>query len=108
LPPDDILKSFLLDERRFNEHSVDDLIRSYKATLAFAGLWKRGGTPVGESPDSREQTLKDPLDLALTASFPLLAGNRVEFRVLQKIDPEEAQQLRVLFEVWLEKISQDS
>jgi len=40
----------------------------------------------------------------LTLGFPLLNDNRVELRVFRKIDPAEADQIRTLFEIWLEKI----
>jgi hypothetical protein len=36
--------------------------------------------------------------------FPLLDGNAVEFRIRRKISPEEAEDLRLVFELWLRKI----
>ena len=36
--------------------------------------------------------------------FPLLDGNAVEFRIRRKISAEEAEDLRVMFELWLRKI----
>jgi hypothetical protein len=37
-----------------------------------------------------------------------LNDNRVELRVLRKIDPVEAEKLRKLFEIWLETIVERS
>ena len=38
------------------------------------------------------------------AVFSLLDGNAVELRIRRKISPEEAEDLRVMFELWLRKI----
>jgi hypothetical protein len=98
LPPDKPLGSFLTRELGFNPGAVDDFIRGYKETLAFAGLREEVRPALSPPPSP----LPASGDLGL--SFPLLNGNRVDLRVLRKIDPVEAEQLRKLFEIWLETI----
>jgi hypothetical protein len=85
---------------------VVDVIRGYKTTLDFAKL--RGPEKAPSSPALVPQFLAPPPaplpPSDLTLGFPLLNDNRVELRVLRKIDPAEADQIRTLFEIWLEKI----
>jgi hypothetical protein len=111
LPSDKGLQTHLVLEMGFNENAVVDVIRGYKATLDFAKL--RGPEKAPSSSSAPPPALV-PQFLApapaplppsdLTLGFPLLNDNRVELRVLRKIDPAEADQIRVLFEIWLEKI----
>lgn len=107
LPSDKSLRSFLVLELGFNEGAVDLCLRNYRETLAFAGLV--AGPKVSEPPPpspapERPLPLTAPSDLTLR--FPLLHGNQVELRVLRKIPPREAEQLRRLFDLWLEKITE--
>jgi len=109
LPSDKGLQTHLVLEMGFNENAVVDVIRGYKTTLDFAKL--RGPE---KSPSSSSAPALVPQFLApppaplppsdLTLGFPLLNDNRVELRVLRKIDPAEADQIRTLVEIWLEKI----
>ncbi|HJX28671.1 MAG TPA: hypothetical protein VJ885_12210 [Thermoanaerobaculia bacterium] len=118
LPSDKSLRSFLVLELGFNEGAVDLCLRNYRETLSFAGL---GGGAKKEKEETQPPPLPSPTVSAplmerspfaslfpsdLTLSFPLLHGNRVELRVLRKIPPREAEQLRTLFGLWLEKITE--
>lgn len=109
LPSDKSLRSFLVLELGFNEGAVDLCLRNYRETLAFAGLIggpsPREAEPPSPSP-APERTLPLTTPPDLTLRFPLLHGNQVELRVLRKIPPREAEQLRRLFDLWLEKITE--
>jgi hypothetical protein len=99
LPSDKGLQTHLVLEMGFNENAVGDVIRGYKETLDFAKM--------RESPAPVPAPLPPPdLSLDLSLGFPLLNNNRVDFRVLRKIDPAEADQVRTLFAIWLEKITE--
>lgn len=107
LPSDKSLRSFLVLELGFNEGAVDLCLRNYRETLAFAGLVGRPVPGAAEPPPPsptvhRPESPTAPLDLTLRV--PLLHGNQVELKVLRKIPPREAEQLRRLFDLWLEKI----
>jgi hypothetical protein len=108
LPSDKGLQTHLVLEMGFNENAVVDVIRGYKATLDFAKLRGPEKAPVSPAPALVPQFLAPPPaplpPSDLTLGFPLLNDNRVELRVLRKIDPAEADQIRTLFEIWLEKI----
>jgi hypothetical protein len=111
LPSDKGLQTHLVLEMGFNENAVVDVIRGYKATLDFAKLRGPEKAPSSSSappPALVPQFLAPPPaplpPSDLTLGFPLLNDNRVELRVLRKIDPAEADQIRTLFEIWLEKI----
>lgn len=115
LPSDKNLRSFLVLELGFNEGSVDLCLRNYRETLRFAGL-EAGAKEEAPPPPLPSPAVSAPLPerspspslfpLDLTLSFPLLHGNRIELRVLRKIPPREAEQLRTLFGLWLEKITE--
>lgn len=92
LPPGRSLRSWLVLELRVNERSLDDLLRSYRETLTFAGL-------LGSAPEEPRTTLAVPRELTL--SFPL-----GEFRAVRRIRPEEAEMMRTLFDVWLRQITE--
>ena len=107
LPSDRSLRSFLVLELGFNEGAVDLCLRNYRETLSFAGLVagpKAAEPPLPSPAPERPLPLTTPSDLTLR--FPLLHGNQVELRVLRKIPPREAEQLRRLFDLWLEKITE--
>lgn len=109
LPSDRNLRAWLVLELGFNENAVGDLLRGYKETLAWAGLREeaaeaeRGSAAPVPSPAAARETRPEPAS-ELSLSFPLGGGNRGEFRVQSRISPREAEQLRTLFEFWLEKI----
>jgi hypothetical protein len=113
LPSDKNLRSFLVLELGFNEGAVDLCLRNYRETLSFAKLeagMKREEVappppPPSPSPTAPAPASERPFPDDLTLSFPLLQGNRVELRVLRKIPRREAEQLRTLFGLWLEKIT---
>ena len=92
LPPGRSLRSWLVLELKVNENSVEDLLRSYRETLTFAGL-------LGEAPMETRPATAAPRDL--TFSFPL-----GEFRAVRRIRPEETGMMRTLFEVWLRQITE--
>jgi hypothetical protein len=102
LPSEQGLRTHLVVEMGFNENAVDEVIRGYKETLDFAGL--RKPREPKEAPPAPLPPPAPPPASDLSLRFPLLDDNWGELRVLRKIAPREADQLRTLFEIWLEKI----
>jgi hypothetical protein len=102
LPSDQGLRTHLIVEMGFNENAVDEVIRGYKETLDFAGLRQPREQPKEAPLAAPPPAPLPPSDLSFR--FPLLDDNWGELRVLRKIAPREADQLRTLFEIWLEKI----
>ena len=116
LPSAQTLRLWLILDEGFNENSVDDFLTEYKETLELAKL-RSAETP---KPKAEPASLPhgDLHSLPLPESkparstngeienvvFPLLDGNAVEFRIRRKISPEEAEDLRLMFELWLRKI----
>ncbi len=96
LPSDKSLKSYLLLEMKFNEGSVEELLRSYRETLACAGLLP-DGKEVSFPPALQPAPPAPPDDLTLR--FPL-----GEFRAVRRIRPGEEETLKLLFNVWLQQI----
>jgi hypothetical protein len=92
LPSDKSLRSWLVLELKFNENAVEDLLRSYRETLTYAGLLQ-GAT--GE-PQPMNAAPRD-----LTLSFPL-----GEFKAVRRIRPEETEMMRTLFDLWLRQITE--
>lgn len=81
-------QSWLVLDLKVNERSVEELLRSYRETLRYAGLLQQEGS----APNlSRE----------LTLSFPL-----GEFKAVRRIKAEEAETLRTLFDVWLAQVTE--
>ncbi|HEX6862088.1 MAG TPA: hypothetical protein VF414_04685 [Thermoanaerobaculia bacterium] len=107
--PRELRLKLILDDG-FNENSVDGFIGTYLETLDFAGL--RGGRPEPAPPappplaplKSLPPPQPRPAAEVDPAVFPLLDGNAVEFKIRRKISPEEAEDLRAMFEIWLRKI----
>jgi hypothetical protein len=96
LPSDKSLRSYLVLELKFNENAVEDLLRNYRETLAFAELLPG----VGEShplPEPSRTVMGSRQELTL--SFPL-----GEFRAARRIRLEEEETLKLLFSLWLEQI----
>lgn len=104
LPSDATLRLYLVADEGFNERSVDEFIAELKETLEHAGIETRPA----ERPAARTTREAPPPPQASAevdpVSFPLLDGNAVEFRIRRKISPEEAEDLRTMFELWLKKI----
>lgn len=99
LPSDATLRLYLVADEGFNERSVDEFIAELKETLEHAEIERRMETPKAQAPPPPQASAEvDPV------SFPLLDGNAVEFRIRRKISPEEAEDLRTMFELWLKKI----
>lgn len=108
LPSAQTLRLSLILDEGFNENSVDDFLTEYKETLEFARLRVAEGVAPRPKPDlvpsslppyrTEETTEIDPV------VFPLLHGNAVEFRIRRKVSAEEAEDLRLVFELWLRKI----
>lgn len=98
LPSDKSLRSYLVLELRFNENAVEDLLRSYRETLAFAEL-----LPVALEgpPPSEPSRIVTAARQELTLSFPL-----GEFRANRRIRPEEEETVKLLFSVWLEQVKE--
>lgn len=109
LPEDSSLRLSLVLGEGFNDNTVGELIAEYRETLEFAKLldgpqdeatnqplpFPRLAPPPQAEPSASEV---DPV------SFPLLHDNAVEFRIRQKISPDEVKDLQALFEIWLKKI----
>jgi hypothetical protein len=106
LPPDQALSIYLTRELGFNPGSVDGFLRAYKATLSFAQLQESAGY----GPEIAQAPSEAPVPHLpdFTLRYPLRKDNWVELRVLQKIDPSEAAQIRMLVETWLETITDRS
>jgi hypothetical protein len=104
LPSDKGLQTHLVLEMGFNENAVGDVIRGYKGTLDFAKMREPAIPAPVQPPPVQASAPLPPSDLSL--GFPLLNDNRVDFRVLRKIDPAEADKVRTLFAIWLEKITE--
>lgn len=116
LPSQQTLRLSLILDEGFNENSVEDFLTEYKETLEFAGLLPRGprAEPEAAGGERRErpappappvqpstQRLAGEVDPLV---FPLLDGNAVELRVRRRISPDEVEDLRAVFELWLRKI----
>lgn len=122
LPSPQTLRLSLVMDEGFNENSVDEFIEQYRETLEFAKF--RINTPEPERQQA-EEVLEKPSGIlhrqerlvpsALSSefqspdevaplTFPLLDGNAVEFRIRRRVSPEEAEELRQMFELWLRKI----
>ncbi len=98
LPSDKSLRSYLVLELKFNENAVEDLLRSYRETLAFAELLPG----IRETPSPSEPPrLVVAARQDLTLSFPL-----GEFRANRRIRPEEEETVKLLFNVWLEQVKE--
>jgi hypothetical protein len=120
LPSEENLKWALIDEG-FNENSVKDFLREYRDTIEFAKLGSsdtlppagkdKRETPAGENLmqpafDAAGKQSLSPGGGPEPLTFPLLNGNVVELRVRQRIAPEEVEDLKLMFEIWLRKIVQ--
>jgi len=106
--PQTLRLSLILDEG-FNENSVDDFLTEYRETLEYARLLTGPAREEKETRIERQGTPPPPTQPRLSAEvdpvvFPLLDGNAGEFRIRRKISPEEAEDLRTMFELWLRKI----
>jgi hypothetical protein len=107
LPSAQTLRLSLILDEGFNENSVDDFLTEYRETLEYARLLT---APAREEKETRtERPTPSPPPARITAEvdpvvFPLLDGNAVEFRIRRRISPEEAEDLRLMFELWLRKI----
>lgn len=107
LPSPQTLRLSLILDEGFNENSVDDFLTEYRETLEYARLISGPAREDREAPAAppppppariAEEAAIDPV------VFPLLGGNAVEFRIRRKISAEEAEDLRLVFELWLRKI----
>ena len=109
LPSSQTLRLSLILDEGFNENSVDDFLTEYRETLEYARLLTAPGREEKEVQTERPATPSPPPQPRISAEvdpvvFPLLDGNAVEFRIRRKISPEEAEDLRTMFELWLRKI----
>lgn len=95
LPSDKSLRSWLVLELKVNENSVEDLLRSYRETLMYAGLLQ------GDDPGEPRPTIRVAALRELTLSFPL-----GEFKAVRRIRPDETELLRTLFEAWLYQVTE--
>lgn len=109
LPSPQTLKLSLILDEGFNESSVDHFLTEYRETLEYARLL--AGPAREETAAERAAPPSPPLAREAIPSaaiepvvFPLLDGNAVEFRIRQAISAEEAEDVRVVFELWLRKI----
>jgi len=88
---------------------VDDFLTEYRETLEYARLLTVPAREEKETRTERPAMPPPPPQPRLSAEvdpvvFPLLDGNAVEFRIRRKVSPEEAEDLRLVFELWLRKI----
>lgn len=109
LPSDKTLRLSLILDEGFNENSVDDFLTEYKETLEFARLRLAEGARPRPEPASAPSPAPPPKTVSRSSEvdpvvFPLLDGNAVEFKIRRKVSPEEVEDLRVMFELWLRKI----
>lgn len=109
LPSPQTLRLSLILDEGFNENSVDDFLTEYRETLEYARLLTGPAREEKETRTERPAAPPPPPQPRLSAEvdpvvFPLLDGNAVEFRIRRKISPEEAEDLRLVFELWLRKI----
>lgn len=107
LPAQEKLKADLLLEEGFNKNTVDKFIQEYRDTLEFAGILETARAPKERMPEPSSPAAPEPQSLriaSLEASFPLLGDNVVEFRIRHKISSGEADDVRILFDLWLSKI----
>ena len=96
LPSDKSLRSWLVLEIKVNERSVEELLRSYRETLACIGVAgslspAQAGERVGERGDG----------INLTLTFPL-----GEFKVFRRIKADESEMMRLLFDIWLRQVTE--
>lgn len=112
LPSPQTLKLSLILDEGFNESSVDHFLTEYRETLEYARLLagpareetaaertERTASPSPPPPrEARPSVAIEPV------VFPLLDGNAVELRIRRAISAEEAEDVRVVFELWLRKI----
>jgi hypothetical protein len=112
LPSPQTLKLSLILDEGFNESSVDHFLTEYRETLEYARLMtgpareetaaeRSERTPPPSPPPIREAIPSAAIEPVV---FPLLDGNAVEFRIRRAISAEEAEDVRVVFELWLRKI----
>ncbi len=108
LPSPQTLRLSLILDEGFNENSVDDFLTEYRETLEYARLLtvppreeKEARTERPAAPPQPQPRISAQVDPVV---FPLLDGNAVEFRIRRKVSPEEAEDLRLVFELWLRKI----
>jgi hypothetical protein len=108
LPSPQTLKLSLILDEGFNESSVDHFLTEYRETLEYARLMtgparEETATPPTPPPvrEARRVTAAAEIEPVV---FPLLDGNAVEFRIRRAISAEEAEDVRVVFELWLRKI----
>ncbi len=111
LPSPQTLKLSLILDEGFNESSVDHFLTEYRETLEYARLLA-GPAREETAAERTERTAPPPPPVREAAPsaaiepvvFPLLDGNAVEFRIRRAISAEEAEDVRVVFELWLRKI----
>lgn len=94
LPPAQSLRSYLVLELKVNKNAVENLVGSYKKTVALVpAALTTDPPPVPETGSDEDLTLRFPLG---------------ELRVLRRLRPDEEQTLRKLFELWLEQVKEKS
>jgi hypothetical protein len=106
LPSAQTLRLSLILDEGFNENSVDDFLTEYRETLEYARLLTGPGREEKETRTERPAPPPQPARISAEVDpvvFPLLDGNAVEFRIRRKVSPEEAEDLRLMFELWLRK-----
>jgi hypothetical protein len=110
LPSPQTLRLSLILDEGFNENSVDDFLTEYRETLEYARLMSGPGRetrtePAAPAPPPPPKPARTSEENGIDPMvFPLLDGNAAEFRIRRRISSEEAEDLRVVFELWLRKI----
>lgn len=138
LPSDASLKHSLIFDEGFNENTVDEFIKEYKATIEYAGLMESGSMPSeGEEPEENppgESAMDRPaiptpkvhtpppaaVPAAPTANtggllpvtFPLPGDNSLEIRLRSKMSKADFDRLKpiliALLEMSVVEAEQDS
>jgi hypothetical protein len=120
LPETSVLRISLVLDEGFNDNSVEEFLAEYRETLEFAKLLTGPQAESRRESDEDESRATQPLPFPFPrpvpppqadvtsgvgpATFPLLHGNSVEFRIGQQISADEVEDVRTVFNIWLKKI----
>ena len=108
-PSDATLKHYLITVESFSEDSAVAFIRLFRETLNFAWLVGQPRTQERESPPfpapakAPSAPRGQPSEVR-PAVFPLTGDNEIEFHIRHRISPDEVEDVRQMFEIWLRKI----
>jgi len=118
LPEASALRVSLVLDEGFNDNAVEEFLAEYRETLEFAKLLTSPQEDSQRELEEEEGPANPPLPFprpahparsdassgVVLATFPLLHGNSVEFRIGQQISADEVEDVRTVFNIWLKKI----